>query len=93
MKISNITVKKTYQKDGVDRNVWLNVGSLIKFDATPDKPEQMIIELNMFPNQKFHVFENEKRVIANTVLPSSVNPNASGPIEIIKDINPDDIPF
>ncbi len=90
MKILNIAVKKTYQKDGAEKTTWLNVGSLIKFEATSEKPEQLMIELNMFPTQRFYVFE-----------PKAVAP-APKPVEKIpdtrvapdqQDINPDDIPF
>ena len=49
----NVVSKKTYQKDGAEKAVWLQVGQLIRFDATPEKPEQFSLELNMFPQQKF----------------------------------------
>lgn len=88
MKILNIAVKKTYQKDGVDKTTWLNVGSLVKYEATSDKPEQLIIELNMFSNQRFYVFEPKDK--AATPVPRPVDTRIAPDQQ---DINPDDIPF
>jgi hypothetical protein len=58
----NVVSKKTYQKDGAEKAAWLQVGQLIRFDATPDKPEQFSLELNMFPMQKFYVFAPKPKV-------------------------------
>ena len=58
----NVVSKKTYQKDGAEKSAWLQVGQLIRFDATPDKPEQFALELNMFPMQQFYVFAPKPKV-------------------------------
>ena len=58
----NVVSKKTYQKDGAEKAAWLQVGQLIRFDATPEKPEQFSLELNMFPMQKFYVFAPKPKV-------------------------------
>lgn len=57
MKIDNICVKKTYMKDGVEKVIWLNVGCLKTTDAG-----KQFIELNIFPNQPFYVFEKKEKV-------------------------------
>ena len=44
--------KKTYEKNGEQRTLWLNVGTIIKFDNG-----SMLLELNMFPDKQFAVFE------------------------------------
>jgi hypothetical protein len=56
MEIKNICTKKTYTKDGVEKTLWLNVGCL----KTTDQGKQFI-ELNMFPNQSFFVFEPKEK--------------------------------
>lgn len=61
MKKYNITVPKTYEKDGEEKTTWLRVGSLVQFPAKEGKDESFILELNMFPNQKFGVFEDKPR--------------------------------
>ena len=52
MKIKNVFTKKTYEKDGAPKTVWLRVGSL----KTLDDGKQFI-ELNFFPETSFYVFE------------------------------------
>lgn len=48
----NIATKKTYKtKEGVEKTIWLNVGTLKEFNG------KQYIELNMFPNVDFYVFE------------------------------------
>ena len=61
MKIFNICSKKVYTKNDEEKAAWLQVGRLVRFDATEDKPAQMKIELNMFPSQVFYVFEAKER--------------------------------
>lgn len=51
----NICTKKTYTKDGVEKTVWLNVGTLVEFSG------KRFIELNIFPNQTFYVFDEKKK--------------------------------
>lgn len=61
MKIFDVTVPKKYIKNGAEKTSWSNVGKLIKFDALGEKPEGFILELNMFPDVKFGVFEQKPR--------------------------------
>lgn len=61
MKKYNITVPRKYEKNGEEKTAWGNVGRLVKFDATESKPESFIIELNMFPETKFMVFEEKEK--------------------------------
>lgn len=61
MKRYNISVPKKYTKNGEEKTAWSNVGKLVKFDATQDKPESYILELSMFPDTKFGVFEDKPR--------------------------------
>ena len=61
MQIFNVSVPKKYTKDGEEKTAWNNVGKLIKFDATADKPEGYALELAMFPDTKFGVFESKPR--------------------------------
>ena len=56
MKIENICTKKSYEKNGETKNIWLQVGTL----KTTDDGKQFI-ELNMFPGTPFYVFEQKKR--------------------------------
>lgn len=51
----NISSKKTYKKDGVDKTVWLTVGQLV------DTGDRKFIELNMFPGTPFYVFEQKDK--------------------------------
>lgn len=51
----NVVTKKTYKKDGVDKTAWNNVGSLVAFD------DGYALELSMFPETKFYVFDAEKK--------------------------------
>lgn len=72
MKKFNITTKRVYTKNGEEKAQWNTVGTLIKFDATSEKPESFILELNMFPNEKYFVFEqktrDEKKVATEAVV-------------------------
>jgi hypothetical protein len=62
MKRYNICTSRTYKdKNGEDKKAWRTVGQLIKWPATEDKPESMSIELHMFPETRFSVFEERDR--------------------------------
>ncbi len=63
MKKFNITVPKKYMKDGEEKTQWNRVGTLIYFDADAEssKEEGFILELSMFPETKFGVFEDKPR--------------------------------
>lgn len=60
MKRFNITTQGSYSKNGVEKKTYPQVGKLIQFDDTSEKKGGFIIELNMFPNTKFYVFEDTK---------------------------------
>jgi len=57
----NVTVVKTYEKDGEEKKTYPQVGKLIKFPAKGDKEESFLLELHMFPETKFAVFKDEPR--------------------------------
>ncbi len=61
MKKYNISVPKKYTKDGEEKTSWKTVGTLIKFEATETKPEGFAIELPIFGDVKFFVFEEKQR--------------------------------
>lgn len=62
MTYKNICVKKTYtRKDGTEKTRWLQVGTL----KVTDEGKQFI-EINIFPNQDFYVFEQKDREDKNT---------------------------
>jgi hypothetical protein len=56
MTFKNICTKKIYQKDGKEKAKWYVVGTL----KTMDDGKQFI-ELNLFPNTPFYVFEQKDR--------------------------------
>ena len=61
MKRFNINTKKVYQKDGEEKVAWNKVGSLVYFPADGDKKAGFKLELNMFPDTAFFVFEDVPR--------------------------------
>ena len=80
----NVTVGKKYIKDGEEKKTWKNVGTLVRFEATPEKAESFLLELNMFPETKFSIFEDKPKDDKQTPVSVSVPKD---------EINPDDIPF
>ena len=61
MKRYDVVVPKKYTKDGEEKTSWGNVGKLVRFDATAEKPESFILELTMFPDVDFKVFEQKPK--------------------------------
>ena len=61
MKRFNISVPKKYIKDGEEKTVWGNVGKMTYFPKTDTKPAGFTIELFMFPETKFMVFEDKPK--------------------------------
>lgn len=57
----NITVPKKYTQNGEEKTAWNRVGTLVKFEAKDGKPESYLLELGMFPETKFGVFEDTPR--------------------------------
>lgn len=64
----NISVPKKYTQNGEEKTAWSNVGKLVRFEAKDGKPASYILELAMFPETKFGVFEDVPRNTA-PVLP------------------------
>ena len=62
MKRYNITTVGSYQKNGEEKKTYPQIGKLIQFEATSEKPESFILELNMFPNTRFCVFLDKPKV-------------------------------
>ena len=56
MVYKNICTKRVYQKDGKEKAKWYVVGT---FKVTDEGKE--FIELNMFPNTPFYVFEQKAK--------------------------------
>ncbi len=52
----NICTKRVYQQNGQDKVKWLQAGTLRENDDG-----KQFIELNMFPNTSFYVFDQKKR--------------------------------
>lgn len=63
MKRFNIVIPKKYTKNGQENTQWNIVGTLVKFEATPERPEGYILELSMFPNTTFKVFEQKPKAV------------------------------
>ena len=61
MKKYRIVSKRVYEKDGTPRATWPQVGTLLQFPADQDRGEGFQIELNMFPDTKFFVFDDKPR--------------------------------
>lgn len=57
----NIVTSRSYESNGETKKAWMNVGRLTFFPANGDKAEGYKIELNMFPNTQFSVFEERPR--------------------------------
>ncbi len=87
MKRFNISVPKKYTKDGEEKTAWNRVGTLVKFEATSDKPEGYILELGIFPDTKFGVFEDKPR--EEQPAPKENTPT----VDVSGEVNPEDIPF
>jgi hypothetical protein len=56
MKKYNVTSVKKYMKGAEEKKIWLTVGTITEFDNG-----NSILELNMFPNQQFSIFENKPK--------------------------------
>ena len=81
----DIVVPKEYQQNGETKKQWRNVGTLVYFPASGDKNEGYRLELSMFPNTNFYVFEQKSKEER-----ASPTRKASAPEG---EINIDDVPF
>lgn len=61
MKRLNITVPKKYTKDGEEKTQWNTVGTLVVFPAKDGKPEGYKLELPIFGDTQFFVFEQKAK--------------------------------
>ena len=61
MRRYNICVKKTYKKDDQEKSTWPQVGTLVHFEANGQNKEGYKIELPMFGETVFYVFEQTER--------------------------------
>ncbi len=60
MKRFNVTTKKAYEgRDGQKVQQWPQVGTLTQLPPTQERQESYILELNMFPETKFYLFEQK----------------------------------
>ncbi len=94
MRRFNICTKKTYKVGEEEKSFWPSLGSLTEFDQTQTNPNGgFALELNMFPEVKFYVFENkpkdQNQNTQNTPMPKTKEEEES----MSGSINPDEIPF
>lgn len=61
MKRFDIVVPKKYQKNGEEKTAWNRVGTLVHFPANGDKDEGYILELSMYQETTFKVFEQKPK--------------------------------
>lgn len=66
------TVRKYTNKEGELKNQYLNVGTLVQFEPNEKGDGGFAIELNMFPETKFHVYEKEDRKKSEPIEDNSV---------------------
>lgn len=63
MRKFNITTQTTYTKNREEKKSYPQVGKLTHFPANGDKKEGYIMELYMYPNTKFFVFEDTPKTV------------------------------
>lgn len=88
MKIYNITVPKKYEKHGEEKTMWNNVGKLLVFESE-EKGNSYILELSMFPNTKFGVFEQKKREEQQVKYPEENRKVVSEDVSLEESFNPE----
>lgn len=86
----DIVVPKKYTKDGEEKTAWKNVGTLVRFPATEEKEEGYIMELNMYPDVTFKVFEQKPKEDRPQ---QKQEPKEDFPDESPKETTVDDIPW
>lgn len=103
----DITTSSTYTKDGVEKTKWNQIGKLIEYEN--DGETRRFIELFMFPNTRFSVFEEKARnegkkaqddtmvaVDVSDAPEGEITPNKPISDDIqypVEEVNPNDIPF
>lgn len=90
MKRFNIVTKKVWTgSDGAERKSWNAVGTLVHFPEGNGKGEGYKLELSMFPDTQFFVFEqNPKEGSDQRSKPSEKKEGSQE-----EEINAEDIPF
>lgn len=88
MKRFNICTKKVYTKDGVEKAFWPSVGTLTYFPPSGEKQGGFRLELPIFGNTQFYVFEQKPKEAP--AKPAADPLDTAYPQDAI---NPDDIPF
>lgn len=81
MKRYKIVTAKKYTKNGEEKTSWNTVGTLVYFEETQERKGGYSLELNMFPDTKFFVFEQKEKDAESKESRPSDN------------INTNDIPF
>ncbi len=61
MKRFDVCVPKKYTQNNEEKTAWNNVGTLVHFPATAEKKEGYVLELSMWPDVSFKVFEQKPR--------------------------------
>jgi hypothetical protein len=61
MKKYDIVVPKKYEKDGEEKTAWKNVGTMTYFEPRENRDGGFVLELNMFPETTFKVFEQKPK--------------------------------
>jgi hypothetical protein len=60
-------------KDGAEKAQWNIVGTITEFPATEDRPKSFRLDLGMFPDTKFYVFDQKKKEETTDTDPTSIN--------------------
>lgn len=93
MKIYNICSPEEYEKDGIKKVSWNNVGKIIETEK--DGKIKRFLKLSMFPTFTYQVFEQEYKRKDEGVNNSKKDTGEELPIIQAdnEEINIDDIPF
>lgn len=72
MKFYNVSTKRTFKTaNGEEKAKWLNVGTLRETDDG-----KRFLELNMFPDQSFYIFDQQERQPGNSDQAAKINEGA-----------------
>ena len=79
MKKFNVVSPKKYTKNNEEKTIWLQVGTITEFDKG-----NQILELNMFPNEKYCIFEQK---------PKEDKPQENSSVGEEPQVGSEDLPF
>ncbi|MES2216666.1 MAG: hypothetical protein V4481_05235 [Patescibacteria group bacterium] len=82
----NVCTRKTYKKGEEEKVFWPNVGTLTYFPAYGERKGGFKLELNMFPDVAFHVFEAVERGVRKDVEEKTIQMDE-------EEVDPADVPF